>query len=178
MNEADRVIAQVEKAFAAVEYPGDWCLRDSNEGEEPYRVTKDFAGRDDWHVLEPAFLDQAPEGWGTALSFFSDEAFHFYLPAYLVADIKDDLEHVDPVFHLTHGLDDASKNVPINPRRYGLRTWFDHAHHKFAMFNGAEVRAIVAYLALCKDKERYLFERERIDEALTNYWYQRSKVLE
>ena len=178
MNETDRITAQVEEAFAKVRFPGDWCLRDSNEGEEPYLVTKEFAGRDDWRVLEPAFLDQAPDGWGSALSFFSDEAFHFYLPAYLVADINDGLENVDPVFHLTHGLDDTSKDVPINPQRYGVRTWFDRASYKFTMFNVAEVRAIIAFLVSCKGKEKYQFEQARIDEALTNYWYRRARDLE
>ncbi len=178
MSDPDSVIAQIEEAFGSVRYPGDWCLRDSNEGEEPFRVTEEFTGRDDWRVLDPAFLDQAPKGWGSALSFFSDEAFHFYLPAYLIADIRDALESVDPVFHLTHGLDDASKDEPINPRRYGGRTWFDHARHKFAMFNLAEVRAIIGYLGLCRDKEGLPFEQERVDQALTNYWCQRVRELE
>ena len=31
-------------------------------------------------------IDRAPDGFGSALSFFSDEAFRFYLPAYLIAD--------------------------------------------------------------------------------------------
>ena len=178
MDEAARAIAQIEEAFGSVTYPGDWCLRDSNEGEEPFLVTKEFAGKDDWRVLDPAFLDQAPEGWGTALCFFSDEAFRFYLPAYLIADVRGALERVDPVFHLTHGLDDASRGEPINPRRYGGRTWFDHARHKFAMFNVAEVRAIIAYLGLCRGKELYRFDQERIDQALTNYWRQRVRELE
>ena len=70
-------------AFAAVEYPGDWCLRDSNEGDEPHLLEKEFAGKCDWRTLDPAFLDRAPGGYASALSFFSDEAFRFYLPAYI-----------------------------------------------------------------------------------------------
>ena len=67
----------IRKAFAEVEYPGDWCLRGSNEGNEPYLLEQDFAGKCDWRTLDPAFLDRAPGGYASALSFFSDEAFRF-----------------------------------------------------------------------------------------------------
>ena len=80
----------------------------------------------------------------------------FTLSAYLVADINDALERVDPVFHLTNGLDDESRNKPINSKRYGERTWFDHARHRFSMFNLAEVRAIIAYLRFCRARKALL----------------------
>ena len=168
MQDIEALATQIATAFAAVEYPGDWCLRDSNEGDEPYLVEREFKGKTDWRALDPAFLDQAPDGFASALSFFSDEAFHFYLPAYLIADIRGQLERSNPVHHLTHGLDASSRNQRINPRRYGERTWLDHARHKFAMFNKQEAAAIVAYLTFKRDTDE--FERQRIDEALSFYW--------
>src|SRR5688572_4034867 len=146
MGSIDALKSQISDAFTHVEHPGDWCLRGSNEGDEPYLLEQEFKGKSDWRVLDPKFIDQAPDGFGTALSFFSDEAFHFYLPAYLLADIDGLLEQHDPVFHLTHGLTDGECSVRINPRRYGERTWFDHASHRFAMFTQREAAAIVAYL--------------------------------
>ncbi len=172
MDDKEKIEAQITSAFAVVEYPGDWCLRDSNEGDEPYLVEKEFRGKTDWRVLDPKFLDQAPDGYGSALSFFSDEAFHFYLPAYMIADVRGQLERVDPVHHLTHGLDEASRCERINPRRYGERTWFEHARHKFAIFSREETAAIIGYLTLRKDA--YDFEHQRIDEALKNYWHERA----
>ena len=169
MTEA--IVAQIAAAFATVEYPGDWCLRGSSEGDEPYLLEQEFKGKHDWRVLDPAFIDQAPGGAASALSFFSDEAFHFYLPAYLIADLRGQLERSDPVHHLTHGLDESSRQRLINPRRYGERTWFDHARHKFAMFSRPEAAAIVAYLSFKRDNDE--FDRQRIDEALTHYWYDR-----
>ncbi len=172
MVDREQIVAQITSAFSSVEYPGDWCLRGSNEGEEPYLLEQEFKGKTDWRTIDPAFLDQAPDGYGSALSFFSDEAFRFYWPAYMICDIRGQLEHSDPVHHLTHGLDDSSRCKRINPRRYGERTWFESARHKFAVFSREEAAAIVAYLLLRPDEDE--FERQRIDEALKNYWYGRA----
>jgi Family of unknown function (DUF6714) len=165
---------QIQAAFGAVEYPGDWCLIKSREGTEPLLLKKEFKDRDDWRVLDASFIDQAPDGFGTALSFFSDEAFHFYLPAYLLADLDGLLKQADPVFHLTHGLDSKSGSEKINPRRYGERTWLDHARHKHAMFNAQERAAIVSYLNYRRDSAASTdFEKTQIDEALAIYWSRR-----
>jgi len=163
--------AAIRKAFAGVEFPGDWCLVNSREGEEPHLLEQEFKGKSDWRVLDAAFLDRAPDGYGTALSFISDEAFHFFLPAYLLADLDARLRQANPVFHLTHGLDNSSRDQRINPRRYGERTWFEHARHKFAMFNAAEAAAISAYLGYKRNLDALTApEKASIGEALANYW--------
>jgi hypothetical protein len=176
MTDKETIKDQIRSAFAHVQYPGDWCLRGSNEGDEPYLVERDFKGKTDWRVLDAAFIDQAPDGLASALSFFSDEAFHFFLPAYMLADIDDRLERSVPVFHLTHGLDDASRHVRINPRRYGERTWFHHSSCKCAMFTKTEVAAIVAYLRFRAESDD--FHRESIEQAIRNYWIPRMGELD
>jgi hypothetical protein len=163
--------AQIQNAFAEVQYPGDWRLRGSNEGDEPFLLEQEFKGKSDWRALEAAFIDQAPSGFGSALSFFSDEAFRFYLPAYLIASIDDWLQQSDPVFPLCHGLDDASRYKKVNPRRYGERTWYDAAIYKFSMFTLGEAAAIVAFLRFVRDRDE--FDAEMIDQALSNYWADR-----
>lgn len=169
------VEAQVREAFADVAYPGDWCLTSSREGTEPALLEEEFKGKGDWRTLDPSFIDQAPDGFGTALSFFSDEAFHFYLPAYLLADLHGRLQHADVVFALTHGLDGESRHQKINPRRYGERTWFEHARHKFAMFDAREAGAIVEYLTYKREASAVTdFEKARINEALNYYWTARA----
>lgn len=162
---------QIERVFEGVEFPGDWCLINSREGTEPLLLEREFKGKDNWRVLDASFIDQAPDGYGSALSFFSDEAFHFYLPAYLLADLDGRLRQADPVFHLTHGLDSESRDKRINPRRYGERTWFDHARHKFAMFNEDERSAIASYLRYKRDTDALTdLEKRQIEEALHTYW--------
>ena len=170
----DSLKRQIREAFAEVKYPGDWCLRGSNEGDEPYLLESEFKGKTDWHTLDHKFIDRAPDGYGSALSFFSDEAFRFYLPAYLVADIDGHLKQSDPVFHLCYGLDDRSKSKPVNPLRYGNRTWLDEATHKFAMFSETQCAAIVAYLRFKRDNAMD-FEADTINQAIDNYWDARAQ---
>jgi len=174
MQDQRTIIEQIAVAFAVAEYPGDECLRDSNEGDEPYLLEEEFKGKTDWRVLDPAFLDQAPSGYATALCFFSEKAFRFFLPAYMLADIRGQLKHSDPVFNLTHGLDDASRDKLINPRRYGRRTWFEYVGHKFSIFSRDEAAAIVAYLMFRRESDDYY--RDHIDQALKNYWNERAKA--
>lgn len=115
---------QIAHAFADGEYPGDQRLAGSIEGDEPALLASEFRGKTDWRALDAAFLDAAPDGFSSALSFYSDEALRFYLPAYLLASIDERLESVEPVFHLIRGLTNASRDELVNPRRYGDRTWF------------------------------------------------------
>lgn len=172
MPDVDTLKSQIQAAFAAGAYPGDACLRGSDEGVEPFRVERDFRGKTDWRTLDPAFIDQSPDGLGSALSFFSDAAFRFYLPAYLLADLDGLLVRAEPLYHLTHGLRDAARGEPINPRRYGAETWLERTRRRFAPFTPAEAAAIVAYLRYQADVEP--LDRERIDQALRNYWLGRA----
>jgi len=153
MHDKEAVIAQITSAFATVEYPGDESLIGSNQGDEPFLLEEEFKGKTDWQALNPTFLDQAPGGFASALSFFSNEAFHFYLPAYLVADLKGQLEYTYPYYPLTLNLDPSSR---------------------FSMFNQEQAAAIVAYLTIIRDKDENELERPMIDEALIDYWYDRA----
>ncbi len=159
---------QIAHAFADGEYPGDQRLAGSIEGDEPALLASEFRGKTDWRALDAAFLDEAPDGFSSALSFFSDEAFRFFLPAYLIASVDEQLESVEPVFHLIHGLTNASRDELVNPRRYGDQTWFDARAARFAAFNVAESQAVVAYLRLMR--ARGAANRREIDEALANFW--------
>ena len=158
----------IRRAFASTRFPGNQNLRESNEGDEPFLLEQDFQGKTDWRALDPVFIDRAPDGYGSALSFFSDEAFRFYLPAYLIADLKGLLEQHDPVFHLTHGLTDDGKRKHVNPRRYGDKTWYEVATQKFSLFDNEQREAIRQYLQLKRESDE--FQRDVIDQALANYW--------
>ena len=171
MTDLTSLKQRICEAFCAVEYPGNGHLRGSNEGDEPYLLEDEFKGKTDWRILGTAFLDQAPDGYASALSFFSDEAFRFYLPAYLIADLDQQLRTVDPTFHLCFGLDDLHGPQPINPRRYGDRTWLTEKQRKFAIFSPGQAAAIVAYLEYKATQDE--FQQPMIEQALQNYWWQR-----
>lgn len=167
------VARRIRAVFAKVEPPPAWCLVNSHEGDEPARVAAAFKGKRRWDRLAPAFLDAAPDGLGSALSFFSDEAFRFYLPGYMIADLHGRLESVDPVFHLTHGLTAASRTELLNPRRYGARTWFDQACHRFSVFTRPQAGAIVSYLRIRARREEA--DRPEVEQALASYWLARAR---
>jgi hypothetical protein len=105
------------------------------------------------------------------LSFLSVDAFRFYLPAYLIADIDEQVD-TDVLFYLTHGLTDSARTEKVNPRRYGERTWFETDSYKMSVFNEAQVKAIIAYLEFMR--KRNGFDREDINQALSNYWRPRA----
>lgn len=173
----DDLITEILIAFQDVQYPGDTYLKNSSEGTEPFLLEQEFRGKTDWKTLEPSFLDQAPDGFSTALSFFSDEAFRFYLPAYLIADIKNQLHQVDMIFHLTFGLDNKSKAKHINPNRYADRTWFDEKTRRYSNFTDPQCEAVAHFLKFKSDNEEILeFEIASINQALQNFWQNRNTV--
>lgn len=185
MNDRDTVINQIRAAFATVEYPGDNFLQGSFDGCEPYEVVNPFKEKHDWRTVDAEFLDAHYD----ALSFFSEGAFRFFLPAYLIADLQDKLQTADPLFHLTHGFSDASVDVPtktrvfvrrigksvlINPRRYGAMTFYDYARYRLSVFAREEAQAIVAYLNYRRDSDVHGIYRAAIDGALNLFWRERT----
>ena len=84
-----QVRAQIEAAFAGVPAPGDENLCDGSPQDDDYEdVFKDFAGKH-WRDLVPA--RKPPQGRKNPLLkdmfFCSASAWHFFLPAYLIADL-------------------------------------------------------------------------------------------
>ena len=169
-DELDRLESQIRDAFDATPAPAADRLRGSNEGAEPFLLEAEFQHVPDWREVEASFIDHAPDGFGTALSFFSSEAFRYYLPAYLVADLRQKLRQVDPVFHLWHGLVDDQRANPVNERRYGSWTWFEAMSDRFRAFTPQESAAIVAYLRYKAEHDDLGLDRPMIEQALRNYW--------
>lgn len=166
MKEPDLIEAIVD-AFQNTPYPGDEDLTGSTYGEEPAALVADFRGKTSWQNLDVKFLDQAPDGWGTALSFFSDRALRFYLPAYLLADIRGQLDHQDPAMRLSSSLDAASGQQKI-AQVWGGGTMGERARAGFDLFDAKQVAVIVQYL-----RWKMLVEPVQamwIQPALDNYW--------
>jgi hypothetical protein len=185
VSDPEAVIAEIVAAFETTEYPGDPYLQGSFEGCEPYEEVGPFQGKD-WRSLPADFLD----GHSAALSFFSEAGFRYFLPAYLVADLRDELQTADPVFHLTHGFSEISvdaptstrafkirsgKSVLLNPRRYGAMTFEDHARRRLSVFTREEAGAIVAYLGYRSQRDELVLDRDAIAAALHAFWLERMR---
>jgi hypothetical protein len=142
MSDRGAVIEEIQSAFAGSEHPGGRFLQGSVEGCEPYEEVGPFEDKTDWKGIEAGFLD----GHANALSFFSEAGFRYFIPAYLITDLRGHLKTADPLFHLNHGFSDRATEVPvgdpagdrtlvvrhgksafINPRRYGAMTSYDYA---------------------------------------------------
>lgn len=148
----------------------------SIEGDEPFLISEEFKGKSDRYEIPSAFLDQSPKFLSSALSFFSLEAFRFYLPAYLIASLNKELERADVIFHLTHCFTNSQMDKKVNSKRYGEKTWFDYGKYQMSVFDKAQIESIVAFLNFkMDDKEMFDFEKEPIIGALNNYWSKRLK---
>jgi hypothetical protein len=182
----EEVIDQIREAFVATPYPGNGFLQGTFEGCEPYEEVGAFVGETDWRALASTMLD----AHYCALSFFSEGGFRFFLPAYLIADLREELLTADPLFHLWHGFATVSAEVPVglqtfrrgsggnmllNPKRYGAMTWSDYARHRLSVFTREEAKAIVAYMTYKREHDTMGLDRSRIDVALKEFWFDRAE---
>jgi len=180
------VIDQIHAAFDGNPYPGDAFLQGSFEGCEPAEEVGAFVGKTDWSKLDSAMLD----GHYAALSFFSEAGFRFFLPAYLIADLREQLQTADPLFYLWHGFATVSAEMPVrsqtfqrrsggttllNPKRYGAMTWVDHARYRLSVFTREEAQAIVAYMTYRRRSDAMGLDKPRIDAALAAFWRDRAE---
>lgn len=181
MTQPDTLIAAIEATFTC-EYPGDHFLQGSFEGCEPYDEVWAFVGITDWRSPDAAFLDQRY----CAPPFFSEAGFRFFLPAYLVADLRDALRTADPVFWLTHGFSDLAVDtigtdgqpishrsggtVLLGPRRYGAITWEDVSRHRLSVFCREEATMIIEYLRHRGARDELGRDTPRIHAAIERFW--------
>jgi hypothetical protein len=187
MSDRETVIEMIQRVFSGNAHPGGRFLQGSFEGCEPYDEVGPFESVEDWRSLDAGFLD----GHANALSFFSEAGFRYFLPAYLVADLRGELQTADPLFHVTHGFSDWTTEVPagdrtlqmrhgrsalINPRRYGAMTSYDYARFRLSVFTRDEATAIVAYLEFKRDSDPDVIDRESIDAALDSFWLERART--
>jgi hypothetical protein len=169
---ADEIADEIRSAFPAIRLPLSEPLNNSTQGSEPLSVVTEFHDKDDWTKLDA--IDEAPDGWASALNFLSHEAVCFYLPAYLIADLHGRLERAEPSFQLTHGFDDLTRDQRFQPHEE--QTWTDYAKDRWARLTGPQVRAVVHYLEWRVANDRLQLEGA-VSQALENYWYERATTL-
>lgn len=185
MTSTEALIQHIQTAFEPVLHPGEDFLQGSYEGCEPRAAIAPFVGQTYWQALEAKTLDAHAE----ALSFFSEGGLRFFLPAYLVADIRNALQTADPVFTLTSGFSvtevtiptgaggfqkRVGGTVPMNPLRYGAMTAEDYARFRLSVFAREEATAIAAYLQYRYDQNPHDDQAPAIAAALTQFWQNRA----
>ncbi len=144
-----------------------------------------FRSAADWQAMDPAVLDTNYD----ALGFMSEGGFRFFMPAYLIADLNQQLDSADPSFHLGVLFDDVIE-VPVGdkvfenrigpsqlfgPRGgYGAMTVGDYVRYRNSVFTREEAAAIVAYLEYRRDLPDAV-DGDAIDAVLESFWRDRAE---
>lgn len=184
MNNSESLIDHINVAFGENEYPGDDYLQGSFEGSEPFEEIEPFRAFHDWRTVPKETLDRHY----SALNFFSEAGLRFFLPAYLIADLRGELATADPLFVLVHGFSDLTvehrigdqvyirnigKSAFVNPRRYGGMRFYDYARYRLSIFTREEAEAIVAYLIYREEVDEGGVYSSEIKSALNSFWLER-----
>lgn len=106
-----------------------------------------FADAMDWTVLDSAWLHAVPNadnGLTSARSFLSDAALHFYLPAYITASLKLELDMMQT---LTLGFDLCTRDALIDEARPERGTWGTYTRARWAGLTPGQVRAVARFMA-------------------------------
>lgn len=162
----DALIQNIYKVFSDAVYPGNDNLVVESYGDEPKLVKNHFAGRSDWTKLTHTSIDV--DG---ALAYFSDRAFRFYIPAFMIADVNKNLNLNDPAIRLCWHVTPQSENGRI-AKVWGGETMGDRAKKCFENFTDEQAEVIVSYLQWKQSQDD---SDDMIKQALENYWLQRTK---
>ena len=146
---AQEVCRTIESAFAGVTLGGGVGLQEA-QGLDDYADAATCAAyrandeKDDWHRIAAEALKHC----NSSLSFFDAEGMRFHLPAYLLADLRDD-----------YGFGMA----------FCLTQTSDYDRY-FRLLSEAQRRAVRAFLLHILDDPDYQFDRPHILHALDDYW--------
>lgn len=187
MSIKENIIEQIKDAFGENKSPGDPYLQPYPVGYNLSDEIKEFKGIQRWQDASAKLLDENPD----AIYFFSEAGFRLFLPAYLIADLNNELECVEPLFHLVFGFSEKFVTLPmgdkevnkligkselVNPIQYGAVTWLDRYRFRLSIFTREEAQAIVAYLKYKKNETYYDdIDKNEIDQALELFWNDRAK---
>ncbi|MDB6055820.1 MAG: hypothetical protein JWN25_3343 [Verrucomicrobiales bacterium] len=146
---AQEVSRLIETAFAGVTLGNGVGLQeaqglDDHEAAETCAAYRAKDEKDDWHQIPAEGLKRC----NSSLSFFDAEGMKFHLPAYLLADLRDD-----------YGFGMA----------FCLTQTGDYERY-FRLLSPAQRSSVRAFLLHILDEPDYAFERPHIVHALNGYW--------
>lgn len=135
--DATTVIRSIEEAWRGVPYPGDDKIftPDSYDDED---ITNYFRGTT-WRGHDVVKL----RGHRSAFTFFAPEAFHYWLPAFLIAAIENPAEADVIVDFIPWSVSDS------------------YASQRWSLFSQVQRRAVAAYLSLQIEKFPDVADDER-----------------
>lgn len=150
------LVQQIIAAFSERRYPGDGHLVYDTSGQhlECDQIARAFEGKH-WNSLSPSFIFSH----NSALSFFSPEAFRYYLPAFLLAAITD-IDAADIA------VDSTISNLTVPDDANLLASFWEN----ISGLTESEKKAIQAFLEFMRDVHGNDYPRWGPQEALRRYW--------
>lgn len=149
----------IKSAFADVPYPGNGSLGVPEGGHDSELVENILRGRN-WRTLAPSELNRI------TLNFMTPEAFHYYLPAYLLIAFEE--QDGDPGGVLNDCL------TPLELDDFGVNRRFNIL---FSHFSPSQKRVIVDYLKIYHQIMKGLDEEvkdgdgvEFTDDETNSFW--------
>jgi len=131
---------KVISAFADVPYPKGKIA--PHECEECCDVSKTFANKN-WKTIKPTILEENP----CVMPLFSSEAFHFFLPAYLVYSLEHFSEKYDTVCEFTI--------YAVTPDKKSIKNNSDYWREKFKDFTLEQMDCIYEFLDFVREDENF-----------------------
>jgi len=149
-GEKDAVIEQIREAFKHVVLGNGVGLLqaqgiDDYENEATCRAYREQDEKMNWEAIPVESLNKCY----SSPCFFDAEGMRFHLPAFLIANLKEELK-VDPIFHLTY-LNDYSKS-------------------QLGLLSPEQRAAVRSYLLWVKNQPNYEIDLEVIKSSLETYW--------
>lgn len=134
---------RVLKSFADVQYPKGIIA--PHECDECFDLRKTFKNQN-WKTIDTKIIEENY----SQLPLFSDEAFHYFLPAYLIYSLEN--------------FNDADDNMVceftiygVSPSKTGIREDLDYWKYKFSNFTIEQINLIYDFLDLVKANESESF---------------------
>jgi hypothetical protein len=132
---------KIISSFADVPYPKDEIA--PHECDECRDVRRTFANKN-WKTIEPQILG----GNFGIIPLFSPEAFHYFLPAYLIYSLDHFSEKYDTVCEFTI--------YAVTPDKKSIKKYFDYWREKFKDFTLEQMDCIYEFLDFVRDDENFV----------------------
>jgi hypothetical protein len=157
-----RLIMRIKAAFADARYPGDESIAKENHCWECDEIAEAFKGKHWKDLTNVKFLNYHD----SSLSLFKTPTFQFFLPAFLLADLKKSIT-IDILFHLTPPeIIDSDSDEWV--KKFGY-SHFDYFISKTNGFTSRQRTAIKEYLEYCCQKNTSSFDDKDYKRAIA-FW--------
>ena len=151
-EQADELMAIITNAFAGVKLDDGVGLDeaqaiDDYKALEQRKLQRSNDEKESWQIIPVSELNRC----NSSLSFFDEKGMRFHLPAFMIADVKNQYN-----FGMAFCLADLC----------------DYSKPKFSLFTKEQREAVRCFLNYAYNSLEYEFENNLIADALLGFWHE------